>query len=114
MEILKFNPSTNYIGSAPWQKRFTNWIAKKYPEINFAAFKHDHHYRLMFGESNIFIRIIMKLMYDLVFLILGVVRCLFKFAPIGASIVVGLFTALIASTIYYLWINRKKQIDFQK
>lgn len=116
MEIVRFNPLTNYIGCAPWQKRFTNRIAKKYPEINFACFKHDLHYILMFGESNIFIRIIMKIMYDVVFLVLGVIRCLIKLipAPIGALWVIVFFIALILSSIYYLWINRKKSINFEK
>ena len=114
MIISNFDPTVNYIGSSDWQKQFTKWIAIDYPEINFTAYKHDSHYLLMLAERTQVLRFIMKLCYDLVFLILGIFRCLFKGHLLGIPIVINLTIILICSSFWYLYINRNRKVNLSK
>jgi len=104
---LKFDKRNNYIGSSEKQKKYTYWIYKYYRDINFTAFKHDWHYILMMGERNQGVRFMMKVMYDLIFLVLGCIRCLKNYRIDGAIIVIILYLILLFSTPWYLWVKRK-------
>lgn len=112
--INKFDPKINWIGNREWMYKFTDKISKNYPEINFTAFKHDGHYYWIYAESNMFIRYIMKLMYDLIFLILGSFRCLIKYRIDGIPIVILLYLLLFFSSPWLLYVTKNKQIDLTR
>ena len=112
--MKKFNSKTNWIGNESWMYKYTNVIAKNYPEINFTAFKHDNHFEWIIAESNFVVRFILKIMYDLIFLILGIIRNLIKFRPGAIPIMIILYLLLLISTPWYLWKKRNQQIDLTK
>ena len=112
--IQMFKVDQNYIGNMPWMYKFTQKISELYPEINFTAFKHDNHYAWILAESNIILRLVLKIMYDLIFLILGILRNLVKFRPDAVPIMICLWIVLLISTPWYLYITKNKQIDLTR
>jgi len=108
---FKFNKYNNYIGSTEYQKTWTKHIFKKQPDINFTAAKHDVHYSMIFAERNQVVRLIMKIMYDLVFLVLGITRCFKNLRWGGIGIIMIFYIVLLISSPYYLWINRNVIFD---
>ena len=111
MNFEPFIIKKNYIGNKPWHYNLTKYISKKYPDINWTAKKHDWHYMLMLGERNNVVRLVMKIMYDLVFLVLGTTRCFKNFRWDGIGLVIILYIILLISSPYYLWINRDVTLD---
>lgn len=110
MEI-RFNPKNNYIGATPFQHKLTKWIAKLYSDINFIAFKHDINYYIMLADKNFVIRLILKVFYDLLFLILGIVRLIKNLRFEGIIIVIILYLCLLLSSLNYLWLKRGVYIN---
>ena len=107
-----FDKSKNYIGNAEWQYKYTSWIAKRFPEINFTSGKHDMHIASSFAEKNHIIRTVSLLMYDLIFLVLGCLRLfLHPKQWIGMPIHIGLYLILLFSTVYRVIKDRKRFTD---
>jgi len=111
MGLSVFNPLENYIGNKTWQYKFTSYICKYYPDINFTAYKHDWHYTLMLGERNIITRLVMKIMYDLIFLVLGIVRLLINLRFDGLIWILILYLCLFFSSLWYLYENRAVTVN---
>ena len=111
---LKFHKEKNYIGCNKKQHKYTKWIVKYYHTINYTSFKHDLHYYLMKAERNYLVRLVMKLMYDLVFVVLGAIRCTKSGRLDGIIIVLILYLCLLVSTPWYLWVTRNESINLCK
>ena len=102
MQFQPFDKTKNYIGNSKWQYKLTNWIAYYFPLINFTAYEHDIHYYTMFLEFNPIKRFIMKILYDLIFLVMGILRLLLTINPrdlLGIPIVILLYGVLFITSI---------------
>ena len=109
MEIKEtYEREINYIGASPSHWNKTDWISKRYGFINYTSYIHDKLYSIMLREETIFNKLVLKMCFDLVFLVLGVCRGIKKFQLLGLMPLIILFIILIVSTPYYLY---KKQLE---
>jgi len=103
-----YNKSHNYIGNSSNQHKLTKYFYKKMSGINYSAFIHDHLYgEILLQEHNPINRLILKLLFDIVFLVMGFFRCLFNFQIYGCIYTILFYTILVISTPYYLWTHRR-------
>lgn len=102
MQFQPYNENKNYIGNSKIQYKLTNWIAYYFPTINFTAYEHDIHYYTMFLELNPIKRLVMKIMYDIIFVVMGTIRLLLTINPkdlLGIPIIILLYGILLITTI---------------
>lgn len=104
---MNYDKNLNYIGSSENQKKYTNLIFSKYSGINRTAYNHDRFYNLMLQEEYLFFAIILKLFFDLIFIIMGILRSLKRFELFGIPIAFIFGIILIITTPYYLKLNYK-------
>ncbi|HAG52301.1 MAG TPA: hypothetical protein DCL21_00765 [Alphaproteobacteria bacterium] len=65
------------IGNAPWQYKYTKYISKHFPEIEKIAQIHDHLFAIFQKwKLSIFNKIYFKFMFDLIFIIGGLIMML--------------------------------------
>ena len=106
-----YNSKKNYIGHSPWQYKITNKFYRKISAINYAAYCHDTLYGwLLWNEKGVVMKILLKIVLDLVFLIIGFFRCLMRKKPQlhGCVAIVILYTLLFIHTPFYIWGMYKK------
>jgi len=96
-----FKVENNYIGVTPKHKKMTNWIYKRYCQVNYTAYIHDNLYNIMKFEKYLINQIISKIFFDIIFLIMGILRSLSKAQLGGLFIIVILYVILFVSTPYY-------------
>ena len=99
----------NNIGNAIWLYWFTNFIYKYCEILNNASEIHDILYEILYYNINWINRIVLKILFDLIFLLFGVFRALlvlrvWEIVPIMLS-----YLILLISTIYPpLWFDFEK------
>ena len=77
MDLNKsYDSNINWIGATDKQKRFTKYLYKRYSAINYTAFCHDRLYTLMLQERGWVSRLFLKILFDIVFLGMGIIRSL--------------------------------------
>jgi len=101
--IEKYNKKVNYIGCSDFQYKLTNFIYLKYCAINYTAYVHDTLYKFLWSERYFIPMLIFKILFDLVFLIMGIFRSLRNLQPIGATITIILYLILTIATPYYIY-----------
>ena len=100
--ISEYNPEFNYIGNKDWQYKITNHLYKHYSAINYTAYWHDIFYgHIMHEGANIFNQIVLKILFDIVFIVMVVLRSIAKFQIKGAFIGLFLGVVLLLSTPWY-------------
>jgi hypothetical protein len=114
MKLRDYDKDKNYIGRNKTEYFFTYWIHKLCPEISFVSYVHDLNYFLLYANSSHLVRFFVKIMYDLVFLIMGVIRNLRKLNLLGVVMTVVLYLVLLISTPYVLFQNRNRLNDLTK
>jgi uncharacterized membrane protein len=103
-----YNKNNNYIGSSKKQKEYTKHLYKKCSALNYTSFVHDFLYGvLLYREINIVNRIIMKMLFDLIFLIVGIFRSIFTLQFNSIVFIVLGYIILLISTFYFPVWNKK-------
>lgn len=95
-----YNKNNNYIGNSEKQKEYTKHIYKKCSALNYTSYIHDFLYTLLYRETNLFNRLIMKILFDLIFLIVGIFRSIFKIQFYSIIFTVVGYIILLSSTFY--------------
>ena len=96
-----YNRQVNYIGNSERQKKFTKYLYRKCSALNYTSFVHDFLYgELLYRELNLFNKLIMKTLFDLVFLIVGIFRALFKIQFYSIIFISLAYIALFLCTFY--------------
>lgn len=105
MNIIKeYDRNINYIGNAEWIYNITKYIYRKWSGINYTAYWHDIFYKhILHKEHGIINRVLLKILLDLVFLVMGFFRCLFNFQVYGCVAVIGLYLVLLCHTPFYIY-----------
>ena len=113
--MIKFDPKKYYMGDSPWLMKYTKPIEDEYPDFRFISHLHDLHYLIMLSQRNIIIRIIMKICYDIIYGVMGIVRGIFsQYSPGQVIISIVVMVVLIITTPYYLYKNRNRKVDLGK
>lgn len=117
------------IGNAPWQYKYTKYISEYFPEIEKIAQIHDHLFIVFHKwKLSIFNQIYFKIMFDLIFVIGGLIMMIlftihdvFKkkhglylfifywaYRLVGITILIQLWLVLLITTLYpKLWNGSK-------
>lgn len=110
MNLLEnYKKKNNYIGNADWQYKITNYFYKSCSGINYTAFIHDNLYSILWKEKYLFSLIISKICFDIIFLVVGIIRSLRNLETQGVLISILLYFALLFSTPYYIYQMRKSK-----
>lgn len=123
---MEYDKSLNSIGNTEFQRSITKYIYKKCSALNYTSYIHDILFSILFNIMRLFKEIIdkelnfinrqclkvlfniisftIKILFDLVFLLLGILRSIFKGQPHSLFFVLLFYLVLLISTIYKpLW-----------
>jgi hypothetical protein len=106
-KLDKYHKEHNYIGNAEWQYKITNYFYRSCSGINYTAYVHDNLYLFLPREKYILNKLILKIIFDLQFIFMGTLRCLFKFQLHGIILSVILYLILLISSPVYIYFCSK-------
>lgn len=99
----KYNRDKNYIGNSEWQYKITDKFYLKCSGINYSAYWHDNLYKnILWTEKYLINIILIKILLDLLFLVMGFFRSLRNFQFLGMIIIFILYIALLISSFFYI------------
>lgn len=98
----KYNKNNNYIGCDTWHYEITNHFYKSCSGVNYTAYVHDNLYEILYKEKYFLAMLMLKLCFDFIFLILGLIRSVRNFQLYAVPLVLILTCILIVTTPYYL------------
>lgn len=104
MKINDYDGKVNYIGNADWQYKYTDKFYRSISGINYTAYWHDILYgQLMQREQGFVAKLLLKVLLDLVFLVMGFFRCLRNLQLHGCVFTIILYVILLVSTPYVMY-----------
>ena len=105
--LKKYNKKHNYIGNDNWQYKVTNKIYKRYSALNYGAYVHDQLYVILLKEKYLFNLILLKTLFDIQFLLMGIFRSIRNLQPIGVLLTTLLYLVLLFSSPFYIYSHKK-------
>lgn len=102
--IKHYFSGVNYIGNADWIYNLTDKVFESCSGINYSAYWHDNLYKfILFREKYFINKLILKMLLDLLFLVIGFFRCLRNGQVLGLVLILVFYIALLVNTPVYLW-----------
>ena len=108
MNLKPYNKEHNYIGNRDWQYKITGTFYKQCSAINYSAYVHDDLYIFIYREKYLFNQILLKVLFDLIFLFMSFFRSLRNLQFKGMFLTPILYLFLLLNTPHYIYNLRKK------
>jgi len=106
--MKKYDTNINYIGNSEWQYKFTSIIYNKCKGINYTAYIHDNLYNILWAEKYLIALIVSKVLFDIIFLVMGIIRSLRNLEVQGVFFAIILYLVLLLSTPYFFYTAKLK------
>lgn len=101
--IKEYDSKEFYIGNADWQKNILFFLFAYISALNYTAYWHDILYKyILWLERFIIAQILLKILLDLVFLIMGIARSLRNLEIVGVLLCPLLYLVLLFDTPRYI------------
>jgi hypothetical protein len=101
--LLIYDKMHNYIGNAECQYNITKYIYRRCSGVNYTAYIHDNLYCILIRERYLLNKIILKFLFDIQFLLMGIIRSLRNFQIFGILVTFIFYLILLFHSPYYIY-----------